>query len=80
MQLSLKKLAVVVGALCVFSATSPVSAELFAHSYHQGVEQVLQYGPIEGVKQDGILAFLNVPYAKAPTGSLRFGAPQDLTP
>ena len=80
MQLSLKKLAVVVGALCVFSATSPVSAELFAHSYHQGVEQVLQYGPIEGVKQDGILAFLNVPYAKAPSGSLRFGAPQDLTP
>lgn len=33
------------------------------------------YGPVVGQREDGVLAFLGIPYAKAPTGELRFRPP-----
>lgn len=64
-----------------FAAQSAVQAapaqQLYAHNYHQGTLQTLQYGQIEGLREEGILSFYNVPYAKAPVGQLRFKAPQN---
>ncbi len=73
-------LAAVLASMLATTAVSAHAEKLFAHNYHQGTVQMLQYGQIEGVRQDGILAFLNVPYAQAPVGKLRFAAPQDLKP
>lgn len=49
-------------------------------SYIQGLELTLAQGKINGLKNNGVLSFLGVPYAKAPVGELRFRAPQDLEP
>lgn len=38
------------------------------------------YGKVQGLKDDGIDAFLGVRYGKAPTGKLRFKAPQKPDP
>ncbi|MFI0928355.1 carboxylesterase/lipase family protein [Streptomyces sp. NPDC021012] len=35
----------------------------------------LGYGPVSGQVKNGIGTFLGVPYAEAPTGNLRYGAP-----
>ncbi|MEI7746186.1 MAG: carboxylesterase family protein, partial [Actinomycetota bacterium] len=37
-------------------------------------------GILEGSTQDGVTAFLGVPYAAAPIGPLRWRAPQALEP
>lgn len=37
-------------------------------------------GPVRGKREDGVLKFLGVPYAKPPLGELRFKAPQALDP
>lgn len=62
-------------------ALNPRTGEhLFCHNYTQGTTQMLTHGPIEGIEQDGVLAFFGVPYAQAPTGANRFQAPQHLRP
>ncbi len=34
------------------------------------------YGAVEGLSQDGVLAFLGIPYASPPVGALRWAPPQ----
>lgn len=34
-----------------------------------------QYGPVKGLRDSGMTAFLSIPYAKPPVGSLRWKAP-----
>ena len=36
---------------------------------------VTQNGPVRGVRTNGTIAFLGIPYAKAPVGDLRFASP-----
>ena len=38
------------------------------------------FGPVEGFRQDGVVCFLGVPYARKPLGDLRFRAPQPVEP
>ncbi|MFD5226277.1 carboxylesterase/lipase family protein [Microbacterium sp. NPDC058342] len=37
-------------------------------------------GPVRGIRRDGDLAFLGIPYASTPTGRHRFRPPQPVTP
>lgn len=38
------------------------------------------YGPIEGVERDGLMAYLGIPFAQAPTGEWAFRAPRPVSP
>lgn len=37
-------------------------------------------GPVQGIVEDGILVWKGIPYAKPPVGSLRWKAPESMTP
>ncbi len=37
-------------------------------------------GPVQGVVEDGVLVWKGIPYAKPPTGSLRWKAPENMQP
>lgn len=51
-----------------------------AGSYVRGTLQQTVYGTVEGYKNDGSLHWDGVPYAKTPTGELRWKAPQQPEP
>lgn len=40
----------------------------------------LQSGVLEGSRQDGLISFRNIPYARPPVGALRWAAPQPAEP
>ena len=39
-------------------------------------EATTQYGQIEGTLEDGVRAYKGVPFAKSPTGALRWAQPE----
>jgi para-nitrobenzyl esterase len=48
--------------------------------FASGAAFVTRNGPIKGVQTNGVYAYKGIPYAKAPTGELRFAPPQDVEP
>ncbi|MFF5784946.1 carboxylesterase/lipase family protein [Streptomyces sp. NPDC012693] len=46
----------------------------------RGAEVRTRYGALRGSLEDGVAAFLGVPYARAPVGPLRFRAPEPVAP
>ena len=44
------------------------------------VRATTRYGQIKGKKEDSFLVFRGIPYAKPPTGELRFRPPQEPEP
>jgi para-nitrobenzyl esterase len=64
-------LSVVAGVSTPFPAT--------ARGAGRADEAVTRYGRMRGRREDGIVKFLGVPYAKPPLGELRFRAPRRLS-
>ncbi|MFI1996424.1 carboxylesterase/lipase family protein [Actinoplanes sp. NPDC020271] len=67
------------GSLSVATAMSmPLAAP--AHGHTGRDEAATRYGRVRGRREDGIVKFLGVPYARPPLGRLRFKAPQPPRP
>lgn len=56
------------------------AAALASGEAPQGPTVMTRNGLVQGVEKDGIHAFLGVPYAQVPEGSLRFAPPVEATP
>lgn len=60
------------------SVLAGLSTPLPALASTRTAEAVTRYGKVRGKREDGIVKFLGVPYAKPPLGELRFKAPKPL--
>lgn len=61
-------------ALCLASGTASGANPPVAGSLTKMVK--MNDGPVQGIKTDGVNAFLGIPYAAAPVGELRWQPPQ----
>lgn len=72
---------IMVGVVSIVLLSSTVCVAAQSKNLYQGQTiQGTKYGYLEGMedKEKGVFAWLGVPYAKAPVGSLRWRAPQEL--
>ena len=49
---------------------------VLAQGTRRTAEAATRYGKVRGKREDGIVKFLGVPYARPPLGELRFKAPK----